>query len=281
MTLHLIKSNAKVNLALNIISKSKKLHKIETLISFLKLHDLIHFKEIKSKTHKVFFWGKFSKNISNKNTIIKLLNILDKKNLLKNRKFQFKIKKNIPQQAGLGGGSMNAASILSFLIKKKIIKTNKKTLSYIANYVGSDVALGLKMSNSIMLSNNKILRFKNYKRYFVLVVKPNFGCSTKYVYSKVKRFVKPFFYIKKKKLFDMKNLKKLKNGLEEVVFKSHPKLKKVKTIMEKLNEPLFVRMSGSGSVLVAYYYSKNACNKARSKFIRQFKNYWCITSKTI
>ena len=44
------------------------------------------------------------------------------KKLLNNTKFQIKIKKNIPQQAGLGGGSMNAANILNFLIKRKFIK---------------------------------------------------------------------------------------------------------------------------------------------------------------
>ena len=48
------------------------------------------------------------------------------KKLLNNKKFQIKIKKNIPQQAGLGGGSMNAANILKFLIKKNLLKLIKK-----------------------------------------------------------------------------------------------------------------------------------------------------------
>ena len=39
------------------------------------------------------------------------------KNLL-NKNLNIKIIKNIPQKAGLGGGSMNAANILNFLIKK-------------------------------------------------------------------------------------------------------------------------------------------------------------------
>ena len=32
------------------------------------------------------------------------------------------IVKNIPQEAGMGGGSMNAASLISFFIKKKNVK---------------------------------------------------------------------------------------------------------------------------------------------------------------
>ena len=40
-----IKSNAKINLALNVVGKSKKLHKIESLIAFIELHDLILIKK--------------------------------------------------------------------------------------------------------------------------------------------------------------------------------------------------------------------------------------------
>ena len=42
-----IKSHAKINLALNVTGKKKKLHKIESLISFIDLHDLIYLKKNK------------------------------------------------------------------------------------------------------------------------------------------------------------------------------------------------------------------------------------------
>jgi len=113
-----IKSYAKINLALNIVGKAQSLHKIESIVSFLKLYDEISIKNTKNKNHKVKFIGKFSKNISSNNTVSKLLEILDKKKLLKNVKLEIITKKNIPSKAGLGGGSMNAASILKFLIKK-------------------------------------------------------------------------------------------------------------------------------------------------------------------
>ena len=40
---------AKINLALNVTGKKIKLHKIESLISFIDLHDLIYLKKIKKK----------------------------------------------------------------------------------------------------------------------------------------------------------------------------------------------------------------------------------------
>ena len=48
-----------------------------------------------------------------------------------------------------------------------------------------------------------------------------------------------------------------------------------------MNKPLFVRMTGSGSVMVAYYQKKQDCELAKVRFKRKFKNYWCNTSKTI
>ena len=118
MKFNIIKSHAKINLALNIVGKSKNLHKIESLIAFVNLYDEILIKEIKSKCHKVTFSGKFSKKIGKNNSISKLLKLLDKNQLINNKKFYIKVNKKIPSKAGLGGGSMNLASILIFTKKK-------------------------------------------------------------------------------------------------------------------------------------------------------------------
>ena len=91
-----IKSHAKLNLALNITGKNSSLHKIETVIVFISLHDEIFIEKINSNKHKVFFTGKFSRNIGKNNTVSKLLEILDKKKLLNNKKFKVKIKKKFP-----------------------------------------------------------------------------------------------------------------------------------------------------------------------------------------
>ena len=78
-----IKSYAKLNLALNIVGKANSLHRIESIVSFINLYDLIKIKQIKSKKHLIKFKGKFSKNINENNTISKLLEILEKKKNIK------------------------------------------------------------------------------------------------------------------------------------------------------------------------------------------------------
>ena len=276
-----IKSYAKINLALNVTGKSAKLHKVESIISFVDLHDLIYLKLTNSKNHKVSFQGTFSKDINKKNTVSTLLKILDKKKLLNNKKFHIKIIKNIPQQAGMGGGSMNASTLINFLMIKKIIKIKKDELAKLTKLIGSDVILGINAKNSILSSNGKITQYKKKFRLYTLIVKPNFGCSTKYIFSKVKSFSKAKLNLPKHTMFNKYYLKNLNNDLEIVAFKKYPKLKNIKSFLSSIPNTIFVRMSGSGSSIVAYFHSKKACSIALKKFKRKFNSYWCIASKTI
>ena len=281
MTTNVLKSFDKINLALHVTGKLTNLHKIESIVKFIDLHDTISINEINSYKHEVSFIGNFAKKIKEDNTVNKLFEILEKKNFLKKKKFQVKIKKNIPQESGLGGGSMNAATILNFLIKKKIIKINQKKILQITKLIGSDVILGIKPKSAILSSNSKIKKFLKTPNFNILLVRPNFGCSTKKIYSGVKKFSKSQFNNPKKNMMNLNSLLKYENDLEKVAFSKYPKLKILKSFLENLNEPLFVRMTGSGSVMVAYYQKKQDCELAKVRFKRKFKNYWCNTSKTI
>ena len=276
-----IKSYAKINLVLNIVGKISTLHKIESIIAFVDLHDTIMIKNIKSNKHNISFTGKFYKNITKKNTIFNLLEVLEKKKLLSNKKFKIIVKKQIPNKAGLGGGSMNAATILKYLIKKKFIKINKKKVIEISNLVSSDVILGLKSTNSILTSSNKIKYFRKCEKFYTLIVKPNFGCSTKDIYSKVKKYNKPRLNKPLKKMFNLDYLKKMNNSLEPIALSKYSQLRKIKLHLENLSRPEFVRMTGSGSAFVAYFRSKKRCDIAKKMFNKKYKNYWCIVSKTI
>ena len=51
--------------------------------------------------------------------------------------------------------------------------------------------------------------------------------------------------------------------------------------MQNLPNVIMVRMTGSGSALIAYFKSKNASINAAKILKKNYKNYWCIVSKTI
>ena len=85
----------------------------------------------------------------------------------------------------------------------------------------------------------------------------------------------------KKEMFTLNYLKKMSNDLEFIALTKYPKLKIIKSYLEDKLDPVFVRMTGSGSALVAYFQSKKRCELAKKKFNKNYKNYWCIASKTI
>ena len=82
-------------------------------------------------------------------------------------------------------------------------------------------------------------------------------------------------------MFNLDYLKKMNNSLEPIAFSRYNKLRSIKLFLENLSKPVFVRMTGSGSAIVAYFKSKQRCEDAKKQFKRKYKNYWCIASKTI
>ena len=282
MRVFLINSYCKINISLRVIKKLKNgLHKINTFITFARIFDQIYLKEIKNTKDKISFYGKFKNKISkSNNTISRILDLLRKNNFIKKIYFEIKVKKNIPTKSGLGGGSMNAASLLTFLVKKYNLRIKQKDLFKLAGKVGSDVIVGLKFQNVFFNSgSNTIKRYKNKLNLFVLLVKPDVNCSTKLIYSKNRQFSKQY---KNKDISKFgKFLEKDVNDLEKVAFKIYPKIKRLKDYLNIQKKCIFSRMTGSGSVCVAYFKDYKAARKAEINLKNKFPNYWCKLSKAM
>ncbi len=277
-----IKSHAKVNLSLNVLGKRKsKIHNLETLVAFVELHDQILIKRTNNKNHIVKFSGHFSNKVPKINTVSNLLNILDKKKKLKNHKYSILIKKNIPQKAGLGGGSMNAASLINYFEKKNKINLTLKERYDLCSKIGSDVILGVDQKNLIISYKKKTTKIKKNLKMFTLMVKPNFGCSTKSIFSRVRYYSKPQLSKIRSKNIDFNLMSKLKNDLESISTKKYPRLRKLRDYFLNIDKNSYVRMTGSGSTIVGYFKSKKAALNAKKLLRKNYKNYWCNLSKTI
>ena len=77
-----LKSYSKINFHLGVLGKTKSsFHKIESLVLFPNMFDIIKIKEISKNEHKIFFYGKFSKNLIRKNSV---KHLVEKKELWNN-----------------------------------------------------------------------------------------------------------------------------------------------------------------------------------------------------
>ena len=163
----------------------------------------------------------------------------------------------------------------------EILNFSKKNLIKLTKQIGHDVQFGLDNKNKVLHSNGNLESSSRKIGLFVIIVKPNFGCSTQLIYRGIKNFSQKKLKMDKRKNFSFTNILKLQNDLEQVVFKNYTKLKHIKSFIQTLPNIRLVRMTGSGSSMLGYFSSKNEAINAAKLFKKKYKNYWCITSKTI
>ena len=132
-----------------------------------------------------------------------------------------------------------------------------------------------------ILKNGKTVRLTNKLNFYVLIAMPKIGCSTKDIFSKVRKFSKPLYLNRNKSFFGTNNLVHSNNDLENIVFNKYSKIKNLKHFLSSLPGVVFVRMTGAGSAVVAYFKSKETAKNAAIIFKNKYKSYWYIVSKTI
>lgn len=274
-----IKSFAKINFDLRVIKKLKNnFHNIRNIYSLINLADDICIKKTKAKKDQLKFFGRFSKDIDNKNNSIKrILKFLREKKQINNF-YEIKIYKKIPAFAGLGGGSSNAFFVSKFFLKRKKLISYKKQIS---NIIGTDFTLFYN-SSGYQENLTKIIALKKFN-IFILLVFPNIKCSSKNIYSKIR--LKKNNKISKIKKFDerslWKYLLKSKNDLQNIVESKYPKIIDLINSISNQKGCVFARMTGSGSACYGIFKSKNHSLKAFIKIKKKFPKYWCVNTKTI
>ena len=282
-----IKSYCKINLSLRLTKKlNNGYHNIMSLITFCGLHDIITITPINSPKDRISFSGRFKNGIQNRsNTITKTLDLLRKKNLINNQTFKINVKKNIPHGSGLGGASSNAAYLLSHFNLRYKLKLNWKTINKFANQIGFDVPIILERKNTFLTGKkNEMIRLKEKFKLNLLLVYPNLVCSTKEIYNKSRQKIiskpKTFFNIKGKKRL-IYYLKKENNDLQKILFKIHPKIKKIVNFIKSQNGCYFSRITGSGSACIGIFDNMKNAIYAQKIIKAKYSKYWCIVSKTI
>jgi len=278
----ILKSFSKINLSLTVNKKLKnrKLHEIQSYFCLINLFDQIKIKRIKGRKDIVKFKGKFAQYIKKKkNSITDALTILRERNLISNY-YSVLVNKKIPAFGGMGGGTSNAICLIKYLTKNKI---NNNLLSILNKKIGSDVQLFFDEQG--FLKNLRTVNYfrRKYKLYFLLVY-PNVRCSTRYVYSKVKKFTSKSEYsftkINNKSKF-IELLINKKNDLQSIVENKHPIIRKLIIEIEQKNGCYFSRMTGSGSVCYGVFKSEKRAKAALNKIKLKYPQYWSLVAKTI
>ena len=276
-----LKSFSKVNLSLNVNRKLKNgLHEIQSYYCLINLNDKIKINKIEKNRDKVVFKGPFAKHIKkSNNSIINILKLLRKLKLISSC-YSVNISKKIPVFSGLGGGTSNAAYVLKFLLKGKV---TQDILTKSEKKIGSDLRLFFYKQG--FLENLKTVKVsqKKYKLFFLLS-HPNINCSTREIYSKVKKYskkikLKSYKFNNKKKFIEY--ISSQKNELQSIVEKKYPIVKKLLIDISAEKGCYFSRISGSGSVCYGLFDNENNAKKALYKIRTKYPKFWLSLAKTV
>lgn len=266
----IVKSYAKINLALNIVKKREDgYHDLDMVMLPIDLHDSIEITVLPSTFETYITCDDFSLEVNEYNLCsIAIRKIKEKCNI--DKSFRIHIHKNIPIGAGLGGGSSNAAAVINAV--KNLLKLNISIEEEIelAKSIGADVPFFLKsLPARVEGIGEKLTPIQLKKQYYVLLVKPIKGIITKEAYHTYDEVGSNHHADVDKLIEALQNGEEhlnefMGNDLEKASIQILPTIQEVKSLI--VNDGLEnVIMSGSGSSVFAISANKAEIEKEYKK----------------
>jgi 4-diphosphocytidyl-2-C-methyl-D-erythritol kinase len=278
-----IRAYAKINLTLDIIGKREDgYHLLRMIMQNVDLYDEIDIEKIESGI--IIEVDKPYIPIDEKNLAYKAAKIfMNEFNISKGVKI--KITKNIPVAAGMAGGSTDAAAVLRAMKDLFEINVEESKLMELGLKLGADIPFCIKGGTALCEGIGEIITaLKSFKDHIVVIVKPNFGLSTKDVYKEIE-IEKIFKHPKTEEVIqaiEENNVEfvseNLMNVLENVSLKKHKILRDIKSTM--LNQgALGALMTGSGPTVFGIFDNIDKAEKCFEYFKSKYDQVYL--SKTI
>ncbi len=185
-----INAYAKINLTLDIFQKrADGFHSLASIMQAISLHDTLTFKL--SDRDGVQFTCNLSENDgipSNSDNLVVRAAMLVSEWISSKHNFstgiEIHLHKEIPSQAGLGGGSSDAAASIRGCEKVFGIKIPEKELITLASQLGSDVPFFLMGGTAkVEGRGEKITSLSSTPELWLVVVKPDIHVSTGWAYG--------------------------------------------------------------------------------------------------
>ncbi|MDO4544387.1 MAG: 4-(cytidine 5'-diphospho)-2-C-methyl-D-erythritol kinase [Clostridia bacterium] len=251
------KAYAKINLTLGVLYKRVDgYHAIDSIMQTVSLYDSITIE----KSRKV------EVNVSGMNLPVENTMYLAATEYKKRTGCGCNIRciKRIPQEAGLGGGSADAAAVLRGLQKLHRMLDDRRLYS-LALKIGADVPFLINGGTARCEGVGDILTPFEARPLFYLLVKPPEGVSTKLLYSRLKlprprvNTLRAMTALFKGDLAALSS--NMLNVLEEQAVELVPRIGQIKQELLRRGA-IIAQMSGSGSAVFGIFESEEAAKAA-------------------
>ena len=253
---------AKINLGLNIVNKRQDgYHDLETVFYPVKIHDEIEITETATPREcsqempsgcSLEIEGHEIEGDMEKNLVVRAYRLLASDHPLP--PVHIRLDKQIPMQAGMGGGSADCAYTIRLLNNMFGIGISVSEMERYAARLGADCAFFITAKPSYAEGIGDVLTpiELDLSNYFIAIVKPSLSISTKEAFAgiRVKRPQMCCKDIVKLPVDQWKPL--LKNDFEESIIPQYPVIADLKNALYD-EGALYAAMSGSGSALFGIF----------------------------
>lgn len=301
-------SPAKINLCLHLLgTRPDGYHNLDSLVSFAEFGDRLTFdlQPASEMNIETIFSGPFADQVSqDDNSILSAVRALCtalRPPLTGNLSGQIQILKQIPPQAGLGGGSSNAATVLNTLNAHLTHPLDEEALADLGSNIGSDIAVCVRQgcqqqepSKNFVLwrmtgrgetvTPVDIKSEKSAHQPWLVLIKPTMGLSTATVYrclesqgfsgtiAPEERFSDP---LSEQEVLTL--LAETGNDLEPAARALCPEIHQIIRWLSRQPGCRFARLSGSGSACFGFFEEGEAANAALQE-LENKEEWWSVST---
>jgi 4-diphosphocytidyl-2-C-methyl-D-erythritol kinase len=250
--------NAKINLGLHVLAKRPDgFHELETFFYPVPYSDILEVIESKTSGKVVEFMhsGIPIPGREEDNLCMKAWKLMSEYGDLP--PVQIYLHKLLPNGAGLGGGSSDAAFTIKALNRLFNFALEDETMEQMAAKIGSDCAFFIRNSPCFAYGKGEILRPSelSLKSYHLLLITPSIQVSTAAAYAGIVPR-KPSLPLEEILSMDISEWKtRLVNDFEESIFLKYPEISKIKNDLYD-HGAVYASMSGSGSTVFGIFRSE-------------------------
>lgn len=263
-------AQAKVNLALDVVERDDKgYHILDMIMAPISLFD-----EIEIEVAQEDCVSCIEMELPEVNTITKTLKILRENFPVKN-KYSIVIHKNIPEQAGLAGGSADAAAVWKAVCEIEGIQIEDEVVFQLSKKVGADVPFCYFNKWARVQGIGEFIKPIDRKESIpVLLVKPSYGISTPKSFGIWDENPSAHVDVQKVQQTLEKNdfqalCQSMDNALEPIAKQIEPNLNEVAKDMEEAGM-VRVMMSGSGSTMMGFNSDMDVLSRAKTVLEKKY-----------
>jgi 4-diphosphocytidyl-2-C-methyl-D-erythritol kinase len=259
---------AKINLNLRVLGKRPDgYHEIRTILQTISLHDTLKF-TVTDGPHIVLAGDDRRVPSGAENIVCRAAAALQQRCRSQQGAY-IRLEKKIPTEAGLGGGSSDAAVTLLALAHLWETRVTKDDLVEIAGSLGADVPFFLKGGTGLATGVGiRIAELPDAEEKLLVVIKPNAGISTAAAYqalnapSLTSAEAKTILSSSQRgEFFDNPDSGTLQNDFEAAVFGLQPEIARAKAALTKSGARAAL-MAGSGSAVFGIFDGGDAQQRA-------------------